>query len=154
MFTISADALYDKFDYIRRGSDWNLFVKNLEILQKYHFKWRVNSVFFACSAFDLLDTMNYFRSNFNIHDFTINQLQLEHTTIRARNLPSETKNICIQKYNEEIQKNIDTNLMGQLLNCLDELNQDKTESYTSFLDSIDAKEGKNWRNIFPELNYE
>jgi MoaA/NifB/PqqE/SkfB family radical SAM enzyme len=102
LITISADSISNKFNYIRRGADWNVFLKNLEMLQKHkNFRWRLNSVFFVCSAVTLLETFDYFTRNFQIEDFTINQLQMGHTAIRSRNLNNKIKK---KKVNSDLLK--------------------------------------------------
>ena len=151
LFTISADALTDRFNYIRRGADWKHFMYNLEQLKKLHFTWRVNSVFFVGTALHLADTQEFFMNNFEITDFTINQVGT-HTSIQCRNLPATTKKLAIDKlsiHREKYKQNV--NLYGQLKNCINEVNQDSEESYVSFFEDIDKRAGTNWRNIFTEL---
>ena len=92
MFTCSADNLDQKFEYIRRGATWERFVSNLKYLSTFsNVKLRINSVFFVLSAFDLLDTIDYFYTHFEINDFTINQCGMGHTYFRCRNLSSNFK---------------------------------------------------------------
>ena len=124
LFTISADALTDRFNYIRRGADWKHFMYNLEQLKKLHFTWRVNSVFFVGTALHLADTQEFFMNNFEITDFTINQVGT-HTSIQCRNLPDTTKKLVIDKlsmHREKYKQNV--NLYGQLKNCINEVDQD------------------------------
>jgi MoaA/NifB/PqqE/SkfB family radical SAM enzyme len=150
LFTISADiANESKFNYIRRGADWNVFLKNLEMLKKFHFTWRVNSVFFVATALHLSDTQEYFMHNFDIHDFTINQIEMDHNELRCRNLPYQIKQEVIDKLVSHKEKyHI---LTGQLDNCLKEVERPIEESYTNFFDSIDVRAGTNWRTTFLEL---
>jgi hypothetical protein len=149
MFTISADAIQDRFEYIRRGAQWEKFLYNLTELKRLHFKWRMNSVFFVCSALKLIETFDFFRQNFDIQDFTINQLQMNHFDLQARNLPQKIKDVCVEKYLLELGK--DKNLTGQLQNCINELQLSKLASYQAYLDNIDRLTNKNWKEIFPEL---
>jgi hypothetical protein len=141
----------ERFNYIRRGANWDHFLNNLKELKQHHFKWRVNLTFSVCSALHLLDTFEFFKYNFDISDFTINRLEMDHTSIRARNLPLEIKKQCISKYKEFMSITLDDNLKGQLTNCIDELNQTNDESYVTYLDYIDSLENTNWKLIFPEL---
>lgn len=152
IITVSADSTEEKFNYIRRGADWKILVQNIQKLQKYHFKWRINSTFFVCTAFNLLETFDFFWNQFGINDFTINQLQMDHSDIRARNLPDKIKKICQEKYLNIINNSSnDKNLVGQLVNCINELENPSSESYIPYLDGIDKKVDKNWKQIFPEL---
>jgi sulfatase maturation enzyme AslB (radical SAM superfamily) len=153
LFTISTDtAVPDRFNYIRRGADWNRFIANLRELSKMHFRWRVNSVFSVGTALTLPETQEYFLHEFGIEDFTINQMSMGHTYLRGRNLPDTTKSQVIDRlttHKEKYQHN--TNLSGQLTNCLLELNNSATEDYSVYFDSIDALAGTRWRDIFQEL---
>jgi organic radical activating enzyme len=150
LFTISADGMQDRFDYIRRGANWKTFVENLESLILSHFKWRVNSTFFVCNSVYLLDTFRFFKKNYSINDFTINQCK-GHDYLRARNLSEFLKNNCISQFSLEINQTEDKNLIGQLQNCIKELNNIKTQSYSSYLDNIDNLAGTNWKTTFTEL---
>lgn len=150
LFTISADiANEQKFNYIRKGADWKIFLSNLETLKKFHFSWRVNSVFFVATALHLSETQKYFMDNFDIHDFTINQVSMGHDALRCRNLPQSIKHEVINKLEEHKEKY--HLLTGQLDNCLDEVKNPIEESYVSFFDDIDLRAGTNWRKLFLEL---
>ena len=152
LVTISADALTNRFDYIRRGADWSVFMHNLEQLKKLHFNWRVNTVFFVATALHLPDTQEFFMDNFDIQDFTINQVSMGHTDIRCRNLPAALKPQVIERLQQHQEKHkLNLNLHGQLKNCLDEVQQESTESYVPFFESVDARAGTNWRDTFAEL---
>jgi radical SAM protein with 4Fe4S-binding SPASM domain len=152
LLTISADALTDRFNYIRRGADWNIFIKNLEKLRTTHFTWRVNSVFFVGTAFTLPETQEFFMNNFGIDDFTINQAVMGHTDIRCRNLLDNTKTLVLDKLTAHQDKyKHNKNLYGQLTNCINEVSFPATESYVKFFTDIDQKANTNWREIFTEL---
>jgi len=146
-FTISADAMGDRFNYIRRGADWKNFLYNLDRLRNLHFSWTVNSVFFVASAISLPETQKFFMENWDIHDFTINQVGMGHTNLKCRNLPVVTKKIVetkILEHREKYKNNL--NLYGQLTNCIKEIRLDVEECYTSFFEGTDKKIGSNWRN--------
>lgn len=151
LFTISADGNKDRFNYIRRGANWDHFLSNLVELKKLHFKWRVNTVFFVGTALHLIDNINFFEKTFDITDFTINQLQMGHTKIRARNLPQKVKNLCLQQYKQFLATTNNKNLKGQLENCIIEINQTADEKYSEYLDHIDVLANTNWKLVFPEL---
>jgi radical SAM protein with 4Fe4S-binding SPASM domain len=150
LFTISADIADEKkFNYIRRGADWNIFLKNLEMLKKFHFTWRVNSVFFVATALHLSDTQQYFMNNFDINDFTINQVGMGHDELRCRNLSDPIKQQTIAKLSEH--KDRYQTLTGQLDNCVLELQNPVEESYINFFNNVDTRAGTNWKTTFPEL---
>jgi sulfatase maturation enzyme AslB (radical SAM superfamily) len=148
LFTISADSTADRFNYIRRGADWQKFLTNLTWLQQSHAKFRLNSVFFIASALYLTDTQKFFHNNFGITDFTINQVLMDHTVIKCRNLSHSLKEDCKTKILAHKQEFADNaNLCNELDACLQELNCDKADDYTSFFTQFPG----NWQEVFPEL---
>ena len=153
LFTISADVAHkEKFNYIRRGADWNAFLKNLTTLKKTHFTWRVNSVFFVATALYLADTQEYFMNNFGISDFTINQVEMDHSELQCRNLSEKLKHETMIKlliHKEKYHSN--KNLVGQIDNCLIELQRPIEESYVDFFNKVDARAGSDWKTTFLEL---
>jgi radical SAM protein with 4Fe4S-binding SPASM domain len=153
LFTISADSsVPERFNYIRRGASWDKFMANLDALMPLHFRWRVNSVFFVGSAMTLADTQQYFMDRFGITDFTINQMFMDHMTMRARNLPATVKadvQARLLAHREKYSNN--SNLSGQIVNCLKELEQVGSDDYKPYFDNIDSIAGTNWRRVFAEL---
>jgi len=65
-------------------------------------------------------------------------------------LPIAVKDQCREKYNRALET-AGSNLHGQLLNCIKELDNPNTESYIQYLDHIDSLAGTNWRKLFIEL---
>ena len=155
LVTMSADAMGDRFNYIRRGANWHHFIKNLDRLHKTHFTWRLNSVFFVGSVLHLSDTQKFFVDNYGINDFTINQLAMDHPELACRNLTAELKQQCRDKLSQHqnAYKN-NKNLSGQLTNCITELDTDGTPAYKDYFESIDKKAGTHWSATFPELVYD
>ena len=154
LFTCSADSIGKRFDYIRRGASWKQFEENLIYLSKFkNVRIRINSVYFTLSALTLLDTIDYFYENFNIDDFTINQIGMGHTYLRSRNLPDSTKLLVKEKLLVGLHKYKDNaNLIGSFNNCIKELENVKDESYIDYLNQIDMLSNLNWRELFPELS--
>jgi len=155
LVTISADALDNRFEYIRREASWAKFLDNLRFLkEETNFDIRLNSVFFVATALHLTDTQEFFRNEYGITDFTINQVTMGHTNIQCRNLPQDVKDQCLHKisqYKNNLNHNDEKNLVGQLDNCLKELQRDKEEDYEPFFESFTDKVNVNWRDIFTEL---
>lgn len=153
LFTCSADSIEQKFEYIRRGSNWKKFLENLKFLQSHnHAKIRINSVFSVLTAGDFVETIDFFKNNLGITDLTINQCGMGHTYLRARNLPVNLKNKCQRSLEHAIENYCsDLSLVGQLKNCLKELEHSGTESYVYFLENIDTLAKTNWRSTFSEL---
>lgn len=152
LFTISVDGLKDRFEYIRRGANWNKFISNLERLMPTHISWRVNSVLFVGTAGILIELQNFFRDTYSITDFSVNQEEMGHSNIKARNLPKKLKEQLIKDYdNYIITHNNQGGIKGNFTNCISELKQEKTEDYELFFENIDQKYGSNWKEIFTEL---
>lgn len=153
LFTCSADSLGQRFEYIRRNAKWDKFLKNLSYLKKFdNVEIRINSVFFVLSCSTLLDTIDFFVNNFDITDFTINQCGMGHSYLQSRNISDALKKQCASKIQDGIIRyNGNLNLVGQLNNCLVELNATKEEGYEDYLNSIDLLEHTNWRTTFKEL---
>lgn len=153
LYTLSADAMSERFDYIRQGASWSKFLQNLDFLRKRHDHFRINSVFFVASAFTLIDTQQFFRENYGFEDFTINQCGMEQDQLLCRNLPDQLKKDILARFQAVIRDTgLDQNLRGQIQNCMIELENDpNTHDYRAYFDHIDQRRGTNWRNIFREL---
>ena len=148
LVTISADSTGARFNYIRRGADWQRFLTNLSWLKQSHATFRLNSVFFIASALYLTDTQRFFADNYDIKDFTINQVLMDHTVIKCRNLSDAVKADCKTKillHKEQFSNNI--NLCAELDACLQELDCAKENDYESFFTQFPG----NWQEVFPEL---
>jgi len=154
LFTCSADSTNEKFEYIRRGAKWDKFVNNIKFLQSHkNVKVRINLVFFALNGTSITDIIDFFHDNVGIKDFTINQCGMGHTYLRCRNLPSKSKEKAKQKILIAKEKyHYDLNLVGQLNNCLKELNHAKTEDFSDYLNYIDSEsKDLQWKNVFWDL---
>ena len=153
LFTCSADGIGSRFDYIRRGASWIKFQDRLKFLLEHsNVSVRINSVFSVLNASTLVDLIDYFKHNFQINSHTINQCGMGHTQLKSRNLPDTIKQITREKINDAINRySLDINLVGQLKNCLVELEYPPELSYVSYLDGIDKLEKTNWREIFTDL---
>jgi len=149
--TVSTDATHLQFEYIRYGADYTKFLATLAWLKTTHVKLRMNFVFFVATAANLIDNITYFRS-LGIEDFTINDVAAQ-PALQARNMPEHIKQLLLQQYSEEIERRpADSALVGQLTNCITELQQDNSGlSYSDYFDDIDRKHGTDWRTTFPEL---
>jgi radical SAM protein with 4Fe4S-binding SPASM domain len=154
LFTISADATGEQFEYIRQGADWRVFTKNIERITKTHAKSLINSVFFVASAQRLMQTQEFYRNEFGIDNFTVNQCRMEKYSLMSRNLPDHIKAITAENIREGIARYPgETNLVAQLNNCLDEIaEQPNGLDYKAYFDDIDSRRKTNWRNVFPELD--
>jgi radical SAM protein with 4Fe4S-binding SPASM domain len=153
LFTCSADGIGNKFEYIRRGASWKKFEENLLFLKdQSNVEVRINSVFFVLHSLNLIDTIQYFEDKFNINNFTINQCKMGHTYLRCRNLNDSAKDILRTRLQEALTYySHNANLLGQITNCLREIDIFASEDYKWYLESIDTIEGSDWKKVFKEL---
>ena len=151
--TMSADALYDKFNYIRNGSNWDTFMKNLRFVkQNTNFDIRVNTIFSVINAIDICNLIKFFYFEEQIQDITINTLYLP-KEIDARNYPNNKKEKIVNDIKELINtistKHI--NLISNLKNCINQIQLDNEYEYNNCLDSITKSHTKKWQLIFEDL---
>ena len=152
MFTCSADNMGSKFEYIRRDASWSRFLDNLKFLRTQQVEVRINSVFFVLSANDLIRTIDFFKNEYQIENFTINQCAMGHTYLRSRNLPEHIKEQIKNSLEQaKIKYANNLNLIGSFNNCLTELSHSKDESYTDYFDQVDQLSKTNFKLYFPEL---
>ena len=151
--TMSADALYDKFNYIRNGSNWDTFMKNLRFVkQNTNFDIRVNMIFSVINAIDICNLIKFFYFEEQIQDITINLLYLP-KEIDSRNYPSNKKEKIVNDIKELINtiSTKDINLINNLKNCINQIQLDNEYEYNNCLDSITKSHTKKWQLIFEDL---
>lgn len=154
LFTCSIDGMGDKFNYIRRGGNWDTALKNIKFLKKQsNVDLRANTVFFILTAQNIAEIIDYFMEEIGSIDHTINQVSMGQDHLRCRNLPRSIKTQVKQKLNDTfIKYKNNLNIAGNLRNCLSELENDgDSAGYKKYFDKIDKIQGSNWRKLFPEL---
>lgn len=156
LWTISAEATEERFEYIRHGSSWPIFLENLDHIRQGGHKIRINAVWFVGSAVSMFDALKLFIDQYGITDITINQLE-KHSELLVRNLPNEVKDrarINIQNLLESGSIARGSNTYYNILRCNRELDLSVEDpvGYKNYFDSIDQRRGLNWRKIFTELD--
>tara|TARA_B100001057_G_scaffold134732_1_gene134161 strand:- start:771 stop:1916 length:1146 start_codon:yes stop_codon:yes gene_type:complete len=154
LFTCSIDGMGDKFDYIRRGANWNKTLANIKFLKaQSNVDLRANTVFSVLTAQELPEIIDYFMEEIGSIDHTINQLSMGQERLRCRNLPDEIKNKVREQLNKTFLKyETNLNIAGNIKNCLTELdNNHDSDEYKKYFDKIDVLQGSNWRKLYPEL---
>ena len=154
LFTCSIDGMGDKFDYIRRGANWNKTLANIKFLKaQSNVDLRANTVFSVLTAQELPEIIDYFMEEIGSIDHTINQLSMGQERLRCRNLPDEIKNKVREQLNKTFLKyETNLNIAGNIKNCLIELdNNHDSDEYKKYFDKIDVLQGSNWRKLYPEL---
>ena len=151
--TMSVDALYEKFDYIRNGANWKTFSNNLDFIKKEcKFDIRINTIFSIINAIDLCSVITYFFFEKNIRDITIN-LCTRPKEIDARNYPKNKKDFILQDINkliEQIPQN-HKNLISNLKNCVSHMQQPNEHTYKKCLDYITRTHKQKWQLYFKDL---
>jgi organic radical activating enzyme len=156
LWTVSAEANNERFNYIRNGGNWNEFIDNLENIKKLGHNIRLNSVFFIGSLATIFDNIEYFIVNHNVTDITINQLD-GHSYLRPRNAGSELKERTLARLEKLLASGLVTpqsNSYYNILRCRTELQLpvDDDTGYIKYFDQLDQLRTTNWRNIFSELD--
>lgn len=156
LWTISAEASDDRFNYIRYGSDWNEFKKSVDKIKNLGHNIRLNSVWFLGSMASLFDNIRFFASQYDVRDFTINQLAF-HPYFLVRNAPESLKD----KARSDIESLLSSEYVAQgsnsyynIARCVRELDLpiEDASGYKDYLDGLDKIRGTNWRNVFRELD--
>lgn len=155
LWTISADSMGEKFNYIRYGANWNQFINHIETIKQLGHQLRLNSVFFIGNVVDIFDTIDYFVRTHNITDITINQLA-DHRYLLPRNAPVQVKLQALQKLKNLLESEIisdRSNLYYNIARCAKELEHpiDDSDGYQKYFDSLDLLRNTNWRTVFTEL---
>lgn len=155
LWTISAEAQFDRYNYIRSGSDWAQFVNNLERIKGLGHGLRINSVWFVGSVSSLVDTIKYFMTQHGITDITVNQLE-KHSYLQARNAPPAVKQQALQRLDEFVNSGVlpaGSNSYHNVMRCVEELKNEVEDhqGYKDYFDELDRRRGTNWRQALPEL---
>jgi hypothetical protein len=101
---------------------------------------------------DLPQVIEFFQTQYQIKDFTINQCGMGHTYYQCRNLDQSIKAQVRDQFEHlKTQYANDLNLIGSLNNCIRELERPREECYRSKLADVDRRAGTNWTELFPEL---
>ena len=151
--TMSADAIGEKFEYIRNGSKWNLFQNNVEYIRnETDFDLRLNTIFSIVNAGSICDLIEYFYFEQDIKDITINLLYGP-KPLDARNYPTHLKQevadrLTALKHKIGIQNR---NLSNNLANCIMQINLPKELEYETSMDTLTQRHNKDWREIFTDL---
>jgi MoaA/NifB/PqqE/SkfB family radical SAM enzyme len=156
LWTVSAEANDERFNYIRNGGNWNVFINNLQNIKKLGHNIRLNSVFFIGSLATIFDNIEYFIVNHNVTDITINQLE-GHSYLRSRNAGPELKERTLARLEKLLASGLVTpqsNSYYNILRCQAELQlpADDNTGYIKYFDHLDQLRNTNWRNIFSELD--
>lgn len=153
LLTMSADAVGEKFEYIRNGSKWKLFADNIEYIKsKTNFDLRVNTIFSIINADSICDLIEYFYFDQGIQDITINLLY-EPEPLDARNYPESKKQDIVTKLTEMKERIgiANRNLSNNIQNCIMQIQLPNQYPYEDKMDALTTRHGKDWRKVFTDL---
>lgn len=155
LWTVSADSMGARFNYIRQGGDWDKFLINLDTLQTLGHDIRINLVWFVGTVSCLFDTIEFFVTKYNITDITVNQLD-DHPYMLARHAPQQLKQQARARLDQLLHSGLiesGSNSWYNIARCVSELEQpsDHMHGYSDYFDGLDRMRGTQWREIFPEL---
>jgi organic radical activating enzyme len=155
LWTVSSESSNERFNYIRNGGNWEIFLNNLNNIKNLGQNIRLNSVFFVGSLSSIFDNIEYFITEHNVSDITINQLS-GHEYLLARNAPEKLKMQTLDRLNKLVDSSLiefQSNLYYNILRCKKELNLPINDhhGYIEYFDNLDRIRNTNWRKIFVEL---
>jgi organic radical activating enzyme len=151
--TMSVDALYDKFSYIRTGGNWQTFIDNLNFIRnETDFEIRVNMIFSIINAVDVPENIKYFYHTLGIKDITINLLEIPRE-LAPMNYPENKKQDIIDKL-ENVLATISPeykNLTAQIKLCIGRIKLPKEQDYKNKMDEITKRYDKHWTEVHKDL---
>lgn len=155
LWTVSADCMGEKFNYVRHGGNWDQFLNNLKTIKTLGHGIRLNLVWFVGSVASLSDTIRYFVQEHGITDITINQLY-RHQYLRARHAPVAIKQLACTQIHQLLTSGLieeKSNTWYNIARCTQELETVESDpsGYVEYFNHLDQLRGTNWRQVFPEL---
>lgn len=155
LWTISAESTGDRFQYIRNGCKWSQFLESIERIKGLGHRLRLNSVFFVGSISSIFDTIEYFATQHQITDVTINQI-FARDDLEVRHAPALAKSAASEKLQALLARNLvpyQGHSHYNIMRCQRELDRPPGDSkgYVQYFDRLDQIRGTSWRDLFPEL---
>jgi radical SAM protein with 4Fe4S-binding SPASM domain len=154
-WTVSVDNIGKEFEYVRYGSNWDIFVKNLQQLSAEFNTINFNLVWFVLnysSVFECIDFLLDIR--FHENTFIVNPLETpDHLNIL--NLPQAKIDELKKILEDRLQKSNPLyalhNSLSLMLNRLEQPFSKDLSGLKNFLAELDARRNLDSRNVFPEL---
>lgn len=153
-WTVSIESTFDKFEYMRFGAQWEVFLENLDKIKKLPHKITFNMVWCILNYDNILDCVDYFLGKgFGPNAFILTAIN-QPGYLDTRHLPNEV----LQSIEHTLQDRINSN-PGFLLedgyqNLLEHIRKPfKQDLVSSFkqLAELDRRRGVDSSKIFTEL---
>jgi len=155
-WTVSIDNTGAEFEYLRYGSDWNVFLKNLDILNKDFDTINFNFVWCILNPFSILDCMDFLINDLGYHENTIivNPLEMP-LWLNVNNLPDHLLDDLANKIKLKIEQTNPSyclnNSLVLMLNFIDKkFKKDLSQTFVE-LQKIDQRRKLDSAKIFPDL---
>lgn len=152
LWTVSIENTHARYEYTRHGSDWEQFLKNLNVINQLGHDIRFNMIYFIGNATTFYDDYLTFKDLVPNAEFSAVPV-IGHDPISSKNLPKDLKTTAEENLNKLIKSLAnDPSLCNNIINCLEELNKEPNGlDYKTYFDSLDSKRGTDWKTVFPEL---
>ena len=153
-WTVSAETLYDEYEYIRYGGSWSDFITNLTMIKSLDHKITFNMLWFLLNYSSVFDFVEYMQNlGFHNNSFVIGAL-LSPPQLNIRHLPDTE----INKLQENLKTRI-SNGPGYLLqdsyeNMLAYIGTPAEKNFNDifrYLETLDQRRGLDSRKIFDKL---
>lgn len=154
-WTVSIDNIGEEFEYVRYGSNWTTFVKNLNQLQTDFDKINFNSVWFILNATGIFDYIDFILDQgFHENSIIINPLDYPKYW-HINNLSEKT----LDQIRIKIKNKLTTpnpiyslyNSLNLMLNYTEMPHKKNITATFAHLDELDKRRGLNSRAIFKDL---
>jgi hypothetical protein len=163
-WNVSFETIGDKFEYVRRGADWNVFKSNLyELFNRTGRKIGAQPVYCLYSALNLSEYYDFI-NECGFFDNVFWQVLNHPKNLDIFNYPKNVKLLAIQEIDKCVDKhrNFDMstllNIKSELINKMDEYDRKTVKNLDSFLFNLENKQLKNdnlkFNNIFGTIYQE
>lgn len=154
-WTVSVDAAFEEYNYIRYPGNWNTFYNNLIDLKNRDFDINFNMVWCVLNADSIFNCIEYLESA-GFHENTFIIQCLNHpSSLNVQKLPdSELSKLRVKIKNKLIQTNPDYWLhksLETMYNYIDTPSTGNLEETFDFLKTLDTRRKLDSKIVFPSL---
>lgn len=157
-WTVSVDAVEDRYEYIRWPGVWKDFLSNLQHLQNKKQEINYNMVWCVLNAHHIFDCMDYLLENNGHENMFIVQCLTTPLSLSVMNLPQQELDQLAARIKDRIDRcqNSGWWLHKSLVSMYNFIknnqnNKPELEETFSFLDEIDQRRNLSSQSVFPEI---